>query len=77
MAMDSKFVVCIDSGDWPVDLVVHKIYRALPDDDAGKLGWIRVIDDTEEDYLYPSDCFIAIELTEEIEQALYASAPLG
>ncbi len=77
MAMASKFVVCIDSGDWPVDLVVHKIYRALPDDDAAKLRWIRVIDETEEDYLYPSDCFIPIELTEEVEQALYASVPLG
>ena len=33
MTMGSKFVVCIDSGDWPEDLVVHKIYRALPDDD--------------------------------------------
>ncbi len=77
MDMGSKLVVCIDSGDWPDDLVVRKIYRVLPDERAVKLGWLRVIDESEEDYLYPSDYFIPIELTEEIEQALYATAPLA
>ena len=57
ITMASKFVVCIDSGDWPEDLVVRKIYRTLPDDDAATFNWIRVIDESEEDYLYPSDCF--------------------
>lgn len=76
MIMGSKFVLCIDSGDWPEDLVVRKIYRALPDDDAAKFNWIRVIDESEEDYLFPADCFIPIELSEEIEQALYAIKPV-
>ena len=76
MTMGSKFVVCIDSGDWPEDLVVHKIYRALPDDDAASFNWIRVIDESEEDYLFPADCFIPIELPEEVERVLYATAPL-
>ncbi len=77
MDMGSKLVACIDSGDWPDDLVVRKIYRVLPDERAVKLGWLRVIDESEEDYLYPSDYFIPIELTEEIEQALYATAPVS
>ena len=58
MDMCSKLVACIDSGDWPDDLVVRKIYRVLPDERAVKLGWIRVIDESGEDYLYPSDYFI-------------------
>jgi hypothetical protein len=77
MDMGSKFVVCIDSGDWPEDLVVRKIYRVLADERAATVGWLRVIDESDEDYLYPPDCFIPIELTEEIEQALYATAPVG
>lgn len=75
--MVSKFVLCIDSADWPEDLVLHKIYRVLPDDDAASFNWIRVIDESEEDYLFPADCFIPIELPEEIEQALYATAPFA
>ncbi|MYC35123.1 MAG: hypothetical protein F4X64_18395 [Chloroflexi bacterium] len=75
--MVTKFVLCIDSGDWPEDLVVHKIYRTLPDDDAASFNWIRVIDESEEDYLFPADCFIAIDLPEEVQQAFYATAPLA
>lgn len=77
MDMPSKFVVCIDSGDWPEDLVVRKIYRTLPDDDAATFNWIRVIDESGEDYLFPSSCFIPIELPAEVEQALYATASLA
>ena len=57
--------------------MVRKIYRVLPDERAVKFGWLRVVDESEEDYLYPSDYFIPIELTEEIEQALYATVPAG
>ena len=74
--MSDKYVVCIDSEDWPVSLEVGKIYRTLPDDDAASFNWIRVIDESEEDYLFPADCFIPIELTEEIERALYAIEPV-
>jgi len=38
---------------------------------------IRVIDESEEDYLFPNSYFIPIELTEEVEQALYAVAPVA
>ena len=73
----SRYVVCIENGGYNASLEVRKIYRALPDESADKVGWIRVIDESEEDYLFPGKYFIPIELTEEIEQALYASAPLG
>ena len=76
MSMSKKFVICTDSSDWPASLEARKIYRVLPDEDAATFGWIRVIDESEEDYLYPADCFIAIDLTEEVEQALYATGPV-
>ena len=44
---------------------VSKIYRALPDDDAATFNWVRVVDESEEDYLFPSSCFIPIELPAE------------
>ena len=75
--MSAKYVVCIENGGYKASLEVRKIYRALPDKSADKVGWIRVIDESGEDYLFPGKYFMPIELTEEIEQALYASAPLG
>ena len=55
----------------------RQIYRALPDDDAATFNWIRVIDESGEDYLFPSSCFIPIELPAEVEQALCATASWG
>ncbi len=68
--MKGDYVVCIDNGGYLVSLEVRKIYRRLPDDDAGELGMIRVIDNSEEDYLFPTRYFAPIELTEELEQLL-------
>lgn len=71
--MNAKYVVCIKNGDHLASLEVRKIYRALPDDFAAKHCMIRVIDESEEDYLFPSSYFVAIELTEETERALFGA----
>jgi hypothetical protein len=42
----------------------------LPDESAAKSNYFRVIDNEGEDYLYPADYFLFIELTRKVEQAL-------
>ena len=68
--MKGNYVVCIDNGSYLASLEVRKIYRALPDDAADKSGMVRVIDESEEDYLFPTRYFAPIELTEELERLL-------
>ena len=55
-----KFAVCITSDDTDL-LTPRRIYQVLPDDNAAKSNYIRVIDDEGEDYLYPADyfCFLS------------------
>lgn len=57
-----RFVLCIDNGAYPASLEVRKVYRSLPDPVAASRGFVRVIDESGEDYLYPSDCFVPVEL---------------
>jgi hypothetical protein len=64
----SQYVVCIKNDEYPASLEVRKIYRVLRDPAANKLGLLRVIDESGEDYLYPEDHFIAIKLTPVIER---------
>jgi hypothetical protein len=64
-----KFVICIYN-EGSEDLQLRRIYQVLPDDTAAAEGYIRVIDDSGEDYLYPANYFIQIELPQEVEQAL-------
>lgn len=57
-----QFAVCINDSEYPSSLEMHKIYRVLPDEDAEEDGDLRVIDESGEDYLYPADWFMKLEL---------------
>ena len=62
-----KFVLCINNNNED-DLTKFKVYQVLPDDSASKDNYLRIIDDSEEDYLYPASYFIVIELPEIAEK---------
>jgi len=63
------FMLCIENKDCE-DLERRKIYQVLPDDEASKEGYVRVIDESGEDYLYPESYFILIQLPREAQEAL-------
>jgi hypothetical protein len=55
--MTPQFVICVENEDCE-DLELRKIYQTLPDKVAAEDGYIRVIDESGEDYLYPQNYFI-------------------
>ena len=67
---ERKFVVCIHNEGYQASLELHKIYRVLPDADAEKEGDLRVVDESGEDYLYPSDWFVPIAVPEKVQTSL-------
>lgn len=67
------FVVCVNNDDCD-DLEVRKIYQVLPDETAADDGLLRVVDKSEEDYLYPAKLFLQIKLPQAIEKALLPAA---
>ncbi len=69
---DHEFVLCIKNDDCD-DLEKRKVYRSVPDKKAEKDGYLRVIDESGEDYLYPASYFIRLRLPLEAEQALAAA----
>ncbi len=70
---DGKFVICIRN-EGCEDLEPRKVYRVLPDKAAAADGYLRVIDESGEDYLYPEDYFLPIELPKSAEKALLSAA---
>ena len=72
--MAPKFAVCINNKDYPTSLELHKIYRMLPDEDAAIDGDVRVIDESGEDYLFPAEWFVPIELPRAVEKSLLHAA---
>jgi hypothetical protein len=56
----SNFLICIDNSDYPASLEKRKIYEVVPDTSAEEIQYIRVIDESSEDHLYPSSLFIEV-----------------
>ena len=56
-----RFVLCIRNDDCD-DLEMRKVYQVITDPDAAAEGYIRIVDESGEDYLYPADYFVSIEL---------------
>lgn len=69
-----QFAVCINNTEYPASLELHKIYRVLPDEDAAQDGDIRVVDESGEDYLYPAEYFVPIEVPREVAESLIRAA---
>jgi hypothetical protein len=67
--LQRRFVLCIENKD-SEDLEKRKIYVVVPDEEAEKEGYLRVIDESGADYLYPASYFILVELPAEAQQAL-------
>jgi len=66
---EHRFVICIKN-EGCEDLEVRKVYRVIQDEDAATEGYLRVIDESGEDYLYPADYFVEIQLPQAAEHAL-------
>jgi hypothetical protein len=63
------FALCVENKDCE-DLEKRKIYKVLPDEEAEKEGYLRVIDESGEDYLYPQSYFVLVQLPREAQEAL-------
>ena len=70
--MQSNFVICINNEGYEASLEKGKVYQLLEDTIAEKRDFIRVVDESSEDYLFPKDFFVAIRLPKEVEKALVA-----
>ncbi len=65
-----RFALCINNEGYEDDLKVRMVYRVLPDESAALSDYLRIVDETGEDYLYPAPLFVPIELPQEAEATL-------
>ena len=57
-----QFAICVNNAEYPASLELYKVYRVLPDRQAQREGDLRVIDESGEDYLYPQNYFVMVDL---------------
>ena len=68
-----RFILCIDDTGCE-DLEKGKVYRVLPDSKAKRAGFVRVVDESAGDYLYPESHFVAIDIPPAACEALTAAS---
>ena len=70
----ARFAVCIKNKGYEASLEVGKLYRLIPDREAEVHGYLRIVDESGEDYGYAAERFFAIDLPKPLEKALLKAA---
>lgn len=68
-----KFALCVRNDECE-DLELCKVYEVLADKRAGRVGYLRVVDESGEDYLYPESYFVSVRLSTKALRMLEARA---
>ncbi|MBX3265459.1 MAG: hypothetical protein KF831_02015 [Acidobacteria bacterium] len=69
----TQFALCLNNRDYPASFEVGKLYRVIEDADAAAEGYLRVVDESGEDYAFATSRFHLIELPPKIEKELLKS----
>jgi hypothetical protein len=65
-----RFAVCVRNEGYEASLERNKLYVVLPDAQAEREGDVRVVDESGEDYLYPADWFVPLEVPKAVQHSL-------
>ncbi len=77
-AQTLQFAICLNNEGYPASLELGKLYRVLPDAEGAAHGYLRVIDESGEDYAFTASRFHVIELPLAVGQAILSgSHPQG
>ena len=69
-----QFGLCLDNVGYAASLEIGKVYRVIPDDEAKVHGYIRIIDESGEDYAYTANRFHLIQLPTDVEKVLLSAS---
>ncbi|PZV25504.1 MAG: hypothetical protein DCF12_14575 [Snowella sp.] len=68
--LQAKFVICLNNQGYEASLEVGKLYRLIDDEEAQINGLIPGIDESGADYAFSAQRFYAVELLQNVEEAL-------
>lgn len=70
----AHFAVCLGNEGYKASLEVGKLYRVIPDEEAAAHGYVRVVDESGEDYAFLTGRFHPVELPQAVERTLLAAS---
>ena len=73
----AKFAVCLNNTGYPASLEVGRLYQIVADQEALDEGYIRVVDESGDDYGFEANRFYLVELPDEAARALIKARKSG
>jgi len=70
MEASKHFAICVQNDGYEGTLELRKLYEVIDDSSAEKRNYIRIVDESGEDYLYPKVWFVPVELPRTVEDQL-------
>ena len=74
MKTEYQFAICVQNEGYPASLELWKVYRVIPDKKAAQHQLVRIIDESDEDYLFDESWFVPIKLPPAAKEAMLAAA---
>ena len=69
-----QFGLCLNNDGYPASLEIGKLYRVIPDESVSAQGYLRIIDESGEEYAYAANRFHLIDLPTAVEEVLLAAS---
>ena len=71
------FALCVDNTGYKVSLIPGKVYRIIPDLRAAKDDFVRIVDESGEDYLYHRSHFLFVEFPRSVTKRILSLEHAG
>ena len=65
-----QFALCVENVDYEISLILGKVYPILPDARAAKDDFVRIVDESGEDYLYHKSHFVFVDFPGPVRKVL-------
>ncbi len=69
----TQFALCLNNEGYKASLEVGKLYQVIPDAEAAAHGYLRVIDESGEDYAFTLNRFHVMTLPTAVKRTLLAA----
>lgn len=66
----TEFALCLSNEGYPASLETGKLYRIIPDKDAAAEGYLRIVDESGEDYAFAAARFYVLDLPQTVRKKL-------
>ncbi len=70
----TRFAVCLSNRGYAASLVVRRLYPVIDDPAAARRGLLRLIDESGEDYVYPTRMFAPVQLPAAVRRRFSATS---